>query len=122
MFTFTQTNPSESFAKQRAKSNEQRVKLTKNEQKVTSNEQVTKSCTSLQWKQQLKIYQFKVKNSKFGVYPLCLGNISKHFPVEILKETRLNGYVFDFSVDFESIDVDDMLDIHKYLMKKPNTT
>ena len=33
-----------------------------------------------------------------------------------MKKTRLNGYVCDFSVD--SIVVDDILDIHKYLMKK----
>ena len=31
---------------------------------------------------------------------------------------RFNGYVFDFSVDYDSTDVDDIRDIHKYLMKK----
>ena len=30
----------------------------------------------------------------------------------------LNGYVYDFSVDCDAIAVDDILDIHKYLMKK----
>ena len=30
----------------------------------------------------------------------------------------LNGYVYDFSVDYVVIAVDDVLDIHKYLMKK----
>ena len=29
-------------------------------------------------------------------------------------------YFFDFSVDYDAIDVDDILDIHKYLMKKSN--
>ena len=33
-----------------------------------------------------------------------------------MKKTGLNGYVFDFSVDYDTIAVDDMLDIHKYSM------
>ena len=35
-----------------------------------------------------------------------------------MKDTGLNGYVYDFSVDYSSTDVDDIKDIHKYLMKK----
>ena len=35
-----------------------------------------------------------------------------------MKNTRLNGYFYDFSVDYDAIAVDDILDIHKYLMKK----
>ena len=35
-----------------------------------------------------------------------------------MKKTRLYGYVYDFSVDHNAIAVDDILDIHKYLMKK----
>ena len=38
-----------------------------------------------------------------------------------MKKTGLNGYVYDFSVDYDAIDVDDILDIHKYLMKKHGT-
>ena len=30
------------------------------------------------------------------------------------------GYVYDFSVDYDAIAVDDILDIHKYLVKKNN--
>ena len=37
-----------------------------------------------------------------------------------MKEIRLNGHVYDFSVDYDAIAVDDILDIHKYLMKKNN--
>ena len=33
-----------------------------------------------------------------------------------MKKTGLYGYVYDFSVDYNGIDVDDNLDIHKYLM------
>ena len=54
---------------------------------------------------------------------LCLGNISKDGSVDNTKKqnkkkTGLNGYVYDFSVDYDAIAVDDILDIHKYLMEK----
>ena len=35
-----------------------------------------------------------------------------------LKKTGLNGYVFEFSVDYDIIDTINIIDIHKYLMKK----
>ena len=36
-----------------------------------------------------------------------------------MKKTGLNGYVYVFSVDYDSTAVDDILDIHNnYLMKK----
>ena len=35
-----------------------------------------------------------------------------------MKNTGLNGYLYDFSVDYDAIAVDDILDIRKYLMKK----
>ena len=37
-----------------------------------------------------------------------------------MKKTGLNGDVYDFSVDQYAIAVDDILDIHKYLVKKVN--
>ena len=37
-----------------------------------------------------------------------------------MKDTGLDGYVYDFSVDYNAIEVDDIKDIHKYLMKKNN--
>ena len=67
-----------------------------------------------------KIIKFKTKDSKIVATPLCLGNISKDFAVDNMKKTALNGYVYDFSVDYDVIAVDDILDIHKYLMKKNN--
>ena len=30
----------------------------------------------------------------------------------------LNGYVFEFSVEYNTIDTSNIIDIHKYLMKK----
>ena len=35
-----------------------------------------------------------------------------------MKKTGLNVYIYDFSVDYDAITVDDILDIHNYLMKK----
>ena len=35
-----------------------------------------------------------------------------------MKKTGLHGYVYGFSVVYYSIDVDDILDIHRYLIKK----
>ena len=37
-----------------------------------------------------------------------------------MKKTWFNGYVYDFSVDYDAADVDDIKDFHKYLMKKYN--
>ena len=37
-----------------------------------------------------------------------------------MKKTGLNGYVNNFSVDYDAVAVDDILDIYKYLMKKKN--
>ena len=34
------------------------------------------------------------------------------------EKKELNGYFYDFSVDYDAISVDDILDIHKYLMWK----
>ena len=50
--------------------------------------------------------------------PLCLGNISKDWSADNMKKTGLTGYVYDFIADYDSTDVDDIKDIHKYLMKK----
>ena len=66
-----------------------------------------------------EIYKFKAKNSEIVATPLCLGNISKDWSLDNMKKkTEVNGYVYDFSVDYDATDVDDILDIHKYLMKK----
>ena len=35
-----------------------------------------------------------------------------------MKKAGFNGYVYDFSVDYDSTDVDDIKEIYKYLMKK----
>ena len=65
-----------------------------------------------------KIHQFKARDLEIKRNPLRLGSISKYFSVDNMKNTGLNGYVYDFRVDYNAIALDDMLDIHKYLMKK----
>ena len=66
-----------------------------------------------------KVYQFKAKNSEIKDYALCLGNISIDFTINNMKKkTGLKGAVNFFSVDFNPIDTNDILDIHKYLMKE----
>ena len=66
------------------------------------------------------ICKFKAKDSKIVASPLCLGNISKNWSTDNMKKTGLTGYAYDFSVDYEATNVDDIKDIHKYLMKKNN--
>ena len=53
-----------------------------------------------------EIYKFKAKDSQILVGPICLGNISKDWSVDNMKRTLFTGYVYDFSVDYEAIDVD----------------
>ena len=65
-----------------------------------------------------KFTNLKQKDSEIVASLLCLGNISKDWSIDHMKKTRFNGYVYGFSVDYDSTDVDDIKDIHKYLMKK----
>ena len=65
-----------------------------------------------------EIHKFKAKDSEIVTTTLFLGNISKDFSVDNMKKTGLNEYVYNFSVDYDAIAVDDILDIHKYLMEK----
>ena len=67
-----------------------------------------------------EIIKFKAKDSNIIATLLCLGNISKDWSVDNMKDTGINGYVYDFSVDYDAIAVYDIKDIHKYLMKKNN--
>ena len=69
-----------------------------------------------------EITKFKAKGSEIAATPLCLGTISKAFSVDNMKKTGLNGYVYDFNADYDAIAVDDILDIHKCLMKKNGIT
>ena len=65
-----------------------------------------------------EIHKFNAKDSEIAASPLCLRNILRDWIVGYMKKTGLNGYVYDFSVDYDAIAVDDILDIQNYLMKK----
>ena len=65
-----------------------------------------------------EIYKFKAKESEISLGSICIGNISKDWWVDNMKRTEFTGYVYDFSVDYGDSVVDDIKDIHKYLMKK----
>ena len=67
-----------------------------------------------------EMYKFKAKVSEIVATALCVENISKDWSVDNMKKTGFNGYVYGFNVDYDATDVDDILDIHKYLMKKNN--
>ena len=65
-----------------------------------------------------EIYKFKAKDPDIAAVLLCLENVSKDWSVDNMKKTGFNSYVYDFSVDYDATDGDDIVDIHKYLMKK----
>ena len=65
-----------------------------------------------------KIHKFKAKDSEIVPYPMCLGGLSKDFEVGYMRARGFIRYVYDFIVDYGAIAVDDILEIHKYLMKK----
>ena len=67
-----------------------------------------------------EIYKFKAKDTEIVASPLCLGNIYKDWSTNNIKKAGFNGYIYDFSEDYDVISVDDIRDIHKYLMKKNN--
>ena len=98
------------------------------EKKYSINFTVTRNkfCLSLQYNgansylfvNGTEIIKFKAKDSEIVATPLCLENVSKDFSKDDIKKTGLYGYVYDFSVDYDAIAVDDIPDIHKYLMEK----
>ena len=65
-----------------------------------------------------EIYKFKAKNSEVVPSPLRLGNISKDWSIDNMKKTGFTGDAYDFSIDYDSISVDEIKDIHKYIMKR----
>ena len=66
------------------------------------------------------IYKFKAKDSEIVATPLYLRNISKDWSIDNMRRTGFNGYIYDFSVGYDATDIDDIKDIHKYLIKKNN--
>ena len=67
-----------------------------------------------------EIYKFKAKDSEIVASPLCLGNISRDWSTDNMKRTGFTGYVYDFSAGYDDIEVDNINDVHKYLMERNN--
>ena len=68
-----------------------------------------------------KIFKFKADNKNVNLpIQFCLGSISNGFSNTESRKVSLNGNVYDFSVDSNSIDKFGILNIHKYLMTKNN--
>ena len=70
-----------------------------------------------------EILKFEAKDSAIVAIPLCLGNISKDWSTDNMKKSGLNGYVYEFIVDYEpfstSADLDKIIvSIHSYFMMK----
>ena len=57
---------------------------------------------------------------KICQHNVCLGNVLKDFTNDEQSEISLNGTVYDFSVDHSSIKIEDILNIHQYLMVEYN--
>ena len=67
-----------------------------------------------------EIYKFKTKDSEIVRSSIYLGNISKNWLIDNMIKTGFNGYIYNFSVDYDATSVDDIKNIHKYLMRKNN--
>ena len=65
-----------------------------------------------------EIIKFNAKVFEIVATSLCLGNISKDCSVDNMKKTGLNGYVYDFSVDYRTVFAVLISNIHKSLMIK----
>ena len=66
----------------------------------------------------LKFINLKEKTMKLIQFHFVQEIFQKMFFVDNIKKTRFREYVYDFSVDYNSIAVDAISDIQKYLMKK----
>ena len=68
-----------------------------------------------------EFFKFKADNKNVN-FPkeFFLGSISNAFSNTESREVSLNGNVYDFSVDYNSIDKYDIINIRKYLITKNN--
>ena len=61
----------------------------------------------------------QIQSNRFwNKWKSSIGNASKDFLLVNVKKSGLFGYVNDFLVDYGSIGIDYILDIHEYLMEK----
>ena len=86
----------------------------------------TKFCLSLHYNRAnsylfvngTEIHKFLAKDSMIIPNNLCLGNVPKYWSQDNMKKAGFNGYIYDFSIDYNATAIFDILDIHKYSMKK----
>ena len=64
--------------------------------------------------------KFKAKDDQIVKEILCLGNISDDWTAANAQKTGLWGEIYDFAVDYTSINIGDIYNIHRCLMKKHN--
>ena len=65
-----------------------------------------------------EIPTFKAKDSENNGIPLSLGDFSKEYSVDNMTKAVFCGHVYGFSVKYNAVAFNDILSIHKYLMKK----
>ena len=69
-----------------------------------------------------EIIKFKANDSELTSTILCFGKIAYDFSVTNMKKAGLYGDVYEFSADYVAISVHNILNIHKYFIKKHNIT
>ena len=67
-----------------------------------------------------EVVKFKAKNFEIQPQPIALGSITttEHLSADWIKESKLYGNIYDFSVDYSAISDGKIHDIHAYLMNK----
>ena len=83
---------------------------------INFNKENTKFCLSLPYNEAngylfvngTEIHKFTAKDSVIVPNNLCLRNFSKNFAASNMKKTGFNGYIYDFGVDYDAIDIDDI--------------
>ena len=67
------------------------------------------------------MFKFQANNKNVTLpTQFCQGSISNEFSAHDPTEVSLKGNVYDFSIDYNSIDISDKLKINKYLMNENN--
>ena len=65
-----------------------------------------------------KLLSLKLKALKLNLNQLGSITTTKHLSIDEIKESKLYGNIYDFSVDYSAISNDKIHDIHAYLMKE----
>ena len=64
--------------------------------------------------------KFEAKDDQIVKEILCLGNISDDWTAANAQKTGLCGEIYDFTVNYTNINIGDIYNIHRYLMRKHN--